>query len=320
MADDKDIFNLNGEDLDAALLAAIDETDAEEAKAKIDKAEADKVRAQKSREQALKQQANQISQNNVNEQIRKGGTKCFMVAEDIECTEEGIVAVGGKVFGVLNKEMILYVYRPDGKVLITKATLINTTNDKGEEELVDEASMRDIMLGFQIDLKKVGLDSSNAVPKFSVISNVPPTTKDNKKQVENPALMGMTLKYKEYAQDKDYMKILITHLMNARLVLPAKETLMTDVTGKRKIQLVTIHRKDDPNNIALPVFTDFSTLVSWKDMFANGKKPSVAVMSFREVAKYVQTRNCDLVINAFGPVGVGVPGKLIDLVASASNK
>ena len=320
MADDKDIFNLNGDDLDAALLAAIDETDAEEAKAKQEKAEADRIRAEKNRTEALQKQANDIAQANVDQQIKKGGTKCFLLAEDIECTEEGIVAVGGKVFGVINKKMILYVYRPDGKVLVTRATLINTTNDKGEETLVDEASMCDVMIGFTIDLKKVGMDSTNVVPKFSVISNVPPTTKENKKQVENPALMGMTLRYKEYAKDKEFMKLMMIHLMNARLVLPATEVKETDITGKKKIQFVTIARKDDPSSVALPVFTDFSTLVSWKEMFAGGRKPTVAVIPFKDAAKYVQNRKCDLVINPFGPVGVGVPNKLIEMVANATKK
>lgn len=315
MADDKDIFNLNGDDLDAALLAAIDETDKEEESAKAKKAEEEKLRMEKNRKEALQKQADEISQKNVQQQIRKGGAKCFLMAEDIEATEDGIVAVGGKVFGKVDKEMILYVYRPDGKVLVTRATLINVTSDNGEEKLVEEANMCDVMLGFQIDLKKVGLEYNNVVPKYSVVSNVPPVTKDNKQQVENPALMGMTLRYKEFAKDQEYMKIMMTHLINSRLVLPASEVMETDISGKKKIQFTTIHRKDDPNSVALPVFTDFSTLLSWKEMFVGGKKPSVAIMPFKEVSKYVKKRKCDLVINAFGPVGVGVPAKLIELVA-----
>ena len=184
-----------------------------------------------------------------------------------------------------------------------------------KKENKDEATKRAMEL-----LKKVGMDSTNVVPKFSVISNVPPTTKENKKQVENPALMGMTLRYKEYAKDKEFMKLMMIHLMNARLVLPATEVKETDITGKKKIQFVTIARKDDPSSVALPVFTDFSTLVSWKEMFAGGRKPTVAVIPFKDAAKYVQNRKCDLVINPFGPVGVGVPNKLIEMVANATKK
>ena len=320
---DKNIFELEGDALDEALLAAIDETDEEEREAREKKAEENQRRAEQARITAIEQEEKRAKIDELRKSLPNEGRRYFLMAENAECDEEKNEAkVTGIVYGTCKKDDIVFLYRNDGRALGSKIIDIEVHNGQVFEP-ADETSQTKARLTIAIDFKKVGLTAENAVPKFSVVTSVRPPVagKDGKTAIENPSLSGLMFRYPEFKTDREYLNHLTTNIVNGRFLIPAMNPDgQTDANGKKKLQLIMFTKKEDPNKRIMPLFTDLQALYLWRKVFEGDKKPSIVVMSFLEAAKFIEKEGFDIALNPSGPVSVGLPAKAAASLAAIANK
>lgn len=322
MSDKDKIMNLEGDDLDAALMAAIDETDREEEEARQRRIEAEQERAEQARVTAIedndhKAKIDELRRNNPNL-----GERFFLVAENNECNEQNNTAVlRGSLFGGAKVGDEVFLYRNDGKVLPTKIISIEALNG-GIYEPVNEARAKSVVITIEIDYKKTGFTSQDGAPKYSVLTSVKPPVADDKGRapVENPALLGLSLKHTVLRSDKDFTRAFLQNLVNGRFIVPAHTSDEAGPDGKKKLQIMMLMDKEHPERKMFPLFTDVRTLALWKDILKQEKKPSIVALSFPEAVNFVMKDKFDIALNPMGPAPVFIPNKVVESVSEQLKK
>ena len=317
---DKDIFNLEGDELDAALMAAIEETDEEEREAREQRAKLNQERAEQARITALEEEQKKARIEELKASLPNEGRRYFVMADESSVDEEANEAfITGMVFGKCKKDDTAFIYRNDGKAVSTKVLSIESFNGQLYEP-ASEVSQNKARIKVELDIKTLGLNADNAIPKFSVLTTVPPKMQDRngKTAVENPALSGLLFRYPEYNKDKQYLNHLMNNIVNGRFLVPAmKDGEGKD--GKPKLKIIMVMPSKDSDKRALPLFTDLQAVLLWKKLF-EGQKPSIIAMTFPEAAKFVEKDGFDVVLNPSGPVAVRLPGNVVTTMAATVRK
>ncbi|MBQ7275351.1 MAG: enhanced serine sensitivity protein SseB C-terminal domain-containing protein [Clostridiales bacterium] len=320
---DKNIFDLEGDALDEALMAAIEQTDEEEREARELKAKENQERAEQARITAIEQEQKKAKIEELRKNLPNEGRRYFLMAEESECDEQkNEASVTGIVYGTCKKDDSVFLYRNDGKALGSKVISVEKYNGQVYEP-ADEVSQGKARITISIDFKKSGLTADNAVPKFAVVTSVRPPVKgaDGKTAIENPSLSGLMFRYPEYKTDKEYLNHLTTNIVNGQFLIPAMNNGGQEQDGgKKKIQLIMFTKKEEPDKRLMPLFTDIQALYLWRKVFEGEQKPSIVVMNFVEVAKFIQKEGLDLAINPAGPISVGLPAKAATQLASLAQK
>ena len=204
---DNNIFDLEGDALDEALMAAIEETEEEERAARELKAKENQERAEQARVTAIEQEERKAKIEKLRQSLPNEGRRYFLMAEDAECDESKNEAyVTGIVYGTCKKDDTVYLYRNDGRAVGTKILAVDEFNGQVFEP-ADEVSQKKARITIAIDYEKTGFTKDNAVPKFSVVTSVRPPVKgaDGKTVIENPSLSGLMFRYPEFNKDKEYL-------------------------------------------------------------------------------------------------------------------
>lgn len=320
---DNNIFNLEGDALDEALMAAIEEAEEEERAQRELKAKENQERAEQARITAIEQEEKKARIEQLRKSLPNEGRRYFLMAEESECDDsKNEAAVIGIVYGTCKKDDEVYLYRNDGKAVASRVISIDVFNGQVFEP-ADEVSQKKARVTIALDYEKTGLTKENAVPKFAVVTSVRPPVKgaDGKTAIENPSLSGLMFRYPEFNKDKEYLNHLTTNIVNGRFLIPAMNREgETGADGKRKLQLIMFTRKDDPNKRILPLFTDMQALYLWRKLFEGDKKPSIVVMGFLEAAKFIEKDGFDIALNPSGPVSVGLPSKAATELAKLAQK
>ncbi len=319
---DNNIFDLEGDALDEALMAAIEETEEEERAARELKAKENQERAEQARVTAIEQEERKAKIEKLRQSLPNEGRRYFLMAEDAECDESKNEAyVTGIVYGTCKKDDTVYLYRNDGRAVGTKILAVDEFNGQVFEP-ADEVSQKKARITIAIDYEKTGFTKDNAVPKFSVVTSVRPPVKgtDGKTVIENPSLSGLMFRYPEFNKDKEYLNHLTTNIVNGRFLIPAMNAGNEAGGGKKKLQLIMFTKKEDPDKRILPLFTDIQALYLWRKVFEGDQKPSVVVMSFLEAAKFIEKDGFDVALNPSGPVSVGLPSKAATELARLAQK
>ncbi len=308
-------------DLDAMIMAAIEETDEEEQQRKEDARKAHEAMLEANRAAHEREEAARKAMAD----LPNEGRRFYLLVEEIEGPdEEGRLVAIGNIHGECHVGDSLFVYRPNGTVLSCKLENIKAM---GGENAPDSDKKQRASITLSSDLTKDNKESADKlIPRFSVVSGVERRNgKPAGTPVDNPALVGATLEYKEFQGQRDYMSVLISHMSAASYLVPVNpEAGGTTEDGKRKIGFMLLKtNKSEANGAsgaAVPLFTDPVAMSQWKDLYADGKKPSVIVATLADITKVTSKAAPDLMINAFGPVPVHLPRKLADSINEARAK
>ncbi len=294
-----------GDDLDALIMSAIEETDLEQAQAK---------------EQARKNEAERVARmteelNAAEEMKVKRVLRSFLMVTASE-REDDIFRFKGTLHGQFKEGDTVYVYHPNGTALeaLIKDIEIEDDTDGQEVDMMKGQVVR-ISVTFVSDVE--GEASPEAVaPFYSVVTNVKPPVKDDKKApVENPYLLGLTLEYPNYMKDKEYMRLLIKYFAEGRFIVPIHPVEKDKERDKPVLRLITIKKSPEDNDIKVPLFTDVAALASWKELIQREGKPSVAVLPFSDLAKLTAKESPDFVVNSSGPLTINLPRQVVDNIA-----
>ena len=319
------IFELEGDALDEALMAAIEQTEEEEKEHRAQKIKEDQLKAEKLRQEAIERQERLEKIEQLKKSLPNEGRRYFIMAEEAECDEDSMsAAVTGTVYGTCKKDDSVFLYRNDGRAVGSRVLSVERFNGQVYEPS-DEASQTKCRIKIAVDYKALGLNADNAVPKFSVVTSVRPPVKDQngKISVENPSLSGLMFNFAKYNKDKEFFNHLMNNIVNGRFLVPIvapKNGKPEEVNGKKKLELILMPKKDDPNTRVLPLFTDIQAFMLWRKGLSADTKPAVTVMGFKDAAKFVERDSFDLAFNPAGPVSVGLPAKHAAAVAAAADK
>ena len=301
----KDVSMLEGADLDALIMSAIEETDLEQAQekeqARINEQERI-ARMTREREEAAKQQAKKIV-------IRR----FFLMVTASEDREDGTYGLKGSVHGEIKKGDKIFLHRPNGSVLEGTVEGIENDSDVAVDSI--KAAVARIIVKFTSDIEE-GAVPDEVVPFYSVLTCVKPTdAKDPKAPIENPYLVGLTLEYKNYMKDKQYMRLLIKNIADAKFIVPIHPAQPDPNGGKPIIKLITLKKSPEDPLPMVPLFTDIAALSAWKELFEKEGKPSIAMLGFKELAKKTQPEGPDFVLNPNGPLTINFPREVVNNIA-----
>lgn len=295
-----------GDDLDALIMSAIEETDLEQAQAK---------------EQARKNEAERVARmteelNAASEMKAKRVLRSFIMVTASE-REGDIFRFKGTLHGKLNEGDTVYVYHPNGTALEAqiKEIEIEDGTDDGQEVDMIKGQVVWISVSFVSDVE--GEASPEAIaPFYSVVTNIkPPVKEDAKAPVENPYLLGLSLEYPNYMKDKEYMRLLVKYFAEGRFIVPIHPAKQEKEGEKPVIKLITIKKSPEDPDIKVPLFTDIAALASWKELMQKEGKPSVAVLPFKDLAKLTAKEGPDFVVNSSGPLTINLPRQVVDNIA-----
>ena len=152
-------------------------------------------------------------------------------------------------------------------------------------------------------------DSLNGVPGKSGA--------DLKSPVDNSRLVSLLSEFPDKRNDREYLGELLPLIENSRFLVPAHvpEDGPVGQNGKKRLQIIMLTRKENPDRRSLPLFTGPDTLALWKQLMEDQKKPGVAVMPFAEAAKFALKDGFDIAINPMGPVPLTVPSAMVKKIA-----
>jgi len=317
MADKDNIMNLEGDELDKALMAAIDETEEEEKQQRLEKAKLEQERSEARRIEAEQKEEEKKRLEEARKKLPNEGRRFYILTEDEKETRlESSVEVQGTVGGTIKTGDEIYIYRKDGKVIPSTVKALFTLGADESKNETQEASNCRAAVQFEVDLEKAGFKDEAAVPMFSVITGIKPATGDIKRApVENPLLLGLTLSYNKYKENPEYLKTFLTALVQGRFAVPARDSGNNPQNGKKKLQIITLKKNPDDTARTLPLFTDLAALsMGSKAMFDEQHKPTIIVMNFAEVKAHSEKDTLDVILNPFGPVGITIPKKMLDSI------
>lgn len=289
---------INNDNIDEIISKAIDDTDAEiqaEKEARRKAAEAEPIPETLKEAEAAKE-----------EKIKKKPL-FTLLATDIKKSDVEGTAVTGNLHGKITAGDVIYIMRPDLRIMRRTATMITVDGNK-----VDEA------VNCVITLHIGDVADPLKVQKFSVISNIEPMISvDPRMPIENPQLFGMTFEAQDYMKDAAFMKALTLQIWSATYVLPCIKQKAQAEGEKNRIGLIPVPDPNNKDRKILPVFTDYRTLRLWKKIFEGNRRDTVA-MSFRSLASsFVQQDIDGIVINLFGPKPVYLPKDLVQKFLSS---
>ena len=302
----KDNNMLQGDDLDALIMSAIEETDLEQAQ--------EKEQARKNEAERVARMTEQLKDLSAKDE-KKVVRRSFLMVTASERDGETF-KLKGTLHGDLKTDDTVYVYHPKGTVLEAKITDVESGSDE-EPENIDMTKGKIVRLSVNF-AEEIAADAvpEEAVPYYSVVTNVKPPVQqeDSKAPVENPFLLGLSLEYPNYMKDKEFMRNVIKSFAEGRFIVPIHPAQPSPDGGKPIIKLITIKRNPDDKLPIVPIFSDIAALATWKELMEKGK-PSVALLPFKELAKLTSKDGPDFVLNPSGPVAINIPRQIVDSIA-----
>ena len=305
----KDIKNESSNEEMSAELRAITEALEETQSEKLAKAQAraeESERILKEREEVLKQSKEVASGfiKQSNESGKGDGRQFYMVVEcpaDLEVKNPGDVLIEGVVYGKIKKGDEVCLFQPDNSIVPTVVTDLRTE----PSVYVEEAENTRVI----VELKGQGI--KDAV-KFAVLTNADPNTVETKnKPVSNPRLLGLSLDFNRFGQDKEYFTVLVNAIVRSEYLTHAKIDKPATEGGKARIGIMSIPDNADNEKRLIPVFTDPFNMS--RTPFGNDDESIQPLrLTFHELSGFATTKQHEgFVVNPFGPVSIKIPKQLL---------
>ena len=210
------------------------------------------------------------------------------------------VVVGGTLHGKLHNHEVVYILHP---ILGSGIEVEVDGIEEGPMNMVEEAS------NSRVGIKFTSIKDRNQIPRYSVVTNIRPVEKPTKDEpnVESPFLLGLCREYDRLIKDGAYQSIFTFAVFSARYITPVKVDVdMINTTEAKavlkkdsKISFKLLHKPDDNDVLALPVFTDYYELKLWKEAYEGSEQPQNFFMTFDQCAE-IGLKNGGFVINPFG--------------------
>lgn len=237
----------------------------------------------------------------------------FVVEEVFPLEGKWGTTVTGNAHGKVSVGDEVYILSPVGNTFFkTKVSGIEVGDLPAKTAENQSASLR------FADLKE-----DTKIPKYCVISNIPPQQKlDINTAVENPFLLGFIAAYNKLSKDKNFLNLLIFHIVHANLLAP----IYTDSepvnrgdgkTGFKpgtKIKFLSVSNPHNKGTHAFPVFTHWGAVGKWSNIFDENHPPRTMILRFPECVDIISKseNNDGIVINPFGPATLHLSKQLVN--------
>lgn len=234
--------------------------------------------------------------------VANDGRRFTLLAEDAHEMEnnQGIV-IGGMLHGSIQKEDTVYVLLPNGMITLTKVDAIEV----GPGQYAERAENQKAALHFH-DIKEL-----NKVPRFSVLTSIrPQTTVDVSTSIENPQLLGLSIDYPRLCKDQTYLNLLIYVVCHTNFIVPTSMDKEPQKNGdgtatftqRTMVRFPSLTDPNDKSKTLFPVFTDWSALSNWKNIFDEKHPAKTMIIKFPDAVAI--SRGNGIVINPFGPTSI----------------
>ena len=224
----------------------------------------------------------------------------MLVEDAFQLKDEQGVVVGGTLHGKLRNHEVVYILHP---ILGSGIEVEVDGIEEGPMNMVEEAS------DSRVGIRFTSVKDRNRIPKYSVVTNIRPVEKPTREEpnAESPFLLGLCREYDRLIKDAAYQSIFTFAVFSARYITPVKVDVDTINTTESKavlkkdskVSFKLLHKPDDNDVLALPVFTDYYELKLWKEAYEGSEQPQNFFMTFEQCAE-IGLKNGGFVINPFG--------------------
>lgn len=242
----------------------------------------------------------------------------FVVDDTFQLLNNCGIVVAGKVHGKVREGDEVYIFKPDGTVMRAQVNGMEI----GPRMKASVAENQNVAL-LLADIK-----DKREIAKFSVLTNISPQTEvDVNTAVENPYLLGLSMDYSQYYQDDEYFKLLIHESCHAHFIVPMyldkepekNENGTATFHEGAHMQFRFVAHPEDKTKLVFPVFTDWSALGMWKDVFDKEHPPRTLICRFQDAVAFTKDTRGGIVINPYGPVSVYLPMDLIERITAGAS-
>lgn len=244
-----------------------------------------------------------------------GNRFTFVVDDTFQLLENKGIVVAGKVHGKVRAGDAVYIFRPDGSVMLSQVDSMEI----GLRVAASEAENRNVAI------RLADIKDKKEIAKFSVLTSIrPQTVVDVNTAVENPYLLGLSMDYPQYYQDGEYFNLLIYQICHAHFIIPMyldeepeKKADGTAVFQKgAHMQFISVKHPEDETKDVFPVFTDWTALGNWKNVFDKAHPPKTLICGFPDAVTLSEKSRGGIVVNPFGPGPVYLPADLIERITA----
>ena len=238
------------------------------------------------------------------EELLKKRPRYSLLVDEVLTIGDNRVAVRGKLYGSAKASDQVYMYQPAG-----------VSSDR-IDRIVDDEEDPDIKILYLRNLR-----SKTQLAKYDVISNVAPMKRKTKRSlVENPYLVGLMMARNEHEGEKLFDDILKHQVESSIFLLPMhirgdykEKDGKLSLGADSQLAFPTLHNNDvKDEDTMLPLFTDWSALERWQDLFVGGEKPKTLEVRLNDAIGLVNDNTTGIVINPYGPKHLSLPARILN--------
>ncbi len=225
----------------------------------------------------------------------------LMVEDSFLLKDDKGVVVVGNLHGSLCKGDVVYVIQPNGAITRSFVEAMEIGPGKVAEQAENE----------KVAIQLKDIKSKDQLPKFTVLTGIKPqTVVETDVDTENPQLLGLSMEYKEYYKDNQYMNLLIFVMVHAHYVVPVNAESLNgeklengaDLKRNAKLHFPSLKNPIEQDRSVFPAFTDGTALANWKNLFSEKYPKQTVLLTFQEILPIC--RGTGIVINPFGPIPI----------------
>lgn len=239
----------------------------------------------------------------------------LVVDDTFQLLDNKGIVVTGKVHGKVKVGDAVYIFRPGGNVMLTQVHSMEIGLGTAASEAENQ----------RVAIRLTDIKDKKEIAKFSVLTSIrPQTVVDVNTAVENPYLLGLSMEYSQYYQNNEYFNLLIYEICHAHFIVPMylnkepeKQADGTAVFREgARMQFISIDHPEDETKRVFPVFTDWSALGNWKNVFDKAHPPKTLICRFPDAVTISKNFHGEIVVNPYGPVPVYLPADLIERITA----
>ncbi|MGM9940829.1 MAG: SseB family protein [Bulleidia sp.] len=224
-------------------------------------------------------------------------------------TQKGLCYCEGILNGRVKMLDRLYVYDPKGNMI--GARVVHILKDGTSVSATDHRENVTLVL----NLRK-------SVPVYSVLSDVRQGFEEiDENNAENPRVVGLSMAFSKCYHDRNYLDALISSVISARFIVPARVQLegRANICEKlppdTNVSVPSVSRTDRADEKILPVFTDWSALSRWEP-FVSDSNSCTMLIDYEKLLDLYEGNFSGIVINPFSNESFFMGEDLIGLLKS----
>lgn len=239
----------------------------------------------------------------------------FLVEDTFQLKENLGIVVVGNVHGTVRVHDAVYIMQPGSAITLAEISGLEIPQKGRVEEAKNEP----------VSIWLTDIKDKNTISKFSVFTSIrPQTVVDVESAVENPYVLGLSLEYRRFCNEADYLNLLIYEIAHGHYITPVYMSKEPErqadgscvMREGATMGFLSLKDPQDETKDVFPIFTDWNALSKWENVFNEEHPPKTVILRFQDCVSFVQKNDSGMVINPYGPTPVFLSADMIKKITN----